>query len=97
MRAYKFKELLKRERQQYQPYMFHGNDSDSDDNYHGKNIKIRRNHEFVDAFEQLKKRNLRKSFRITFINQLGFEEKGIDAGGLKKEFLNRVLKYLYCY
>jgi|LakMenEpi03Aug12_release.lakeMendotaPanAssembly.Ray.scaffolds.fasta_scaffold2839836_1 hypothetical protein len=57
-----------------------------------RNVKIRRNYEFVDAFDQLKKKDLRSGFRITFINQLGFEEKGFDAGGLTKEFLNRVLK-----
>ena len=67
-------------------------DSDDEGNHFNGKVKIRRNYEFIDAFKQLKKRNLRKNFRIVFINQLGFEEQGIDAGGLKKQFLNRVLK-----
>jgi hypothetical protein len=47
-------------------------------------VKIRRNYEFVDAFDQLRKRDLRSGFRVIFINQLGFEESGFDAGGLTK-------------
>lgn len=72
MRADKFKEIMRAERQKYQYYGIGMNDSDSDDDYYGRNVKIRRNHELEDAFEQLRKRNLRKGFKITFINQLGF-------------------------
>jgi hypothetical protein len=37
---------------------------------------------------------MRGNMKITFINKFGMEEIGIDAGGLTKEFLTRVFKYI---
>lgn len=54
---------------------------------------LRRGYEFDDAFNQLKNKDLRRRFKIVFVNIFGEEEIGVDAGGLTKEFLDRVLKY----
>jgi ubiquitin-protein ligase E3 C len=55
-------------------------------------VEIRRGQEFQSAYQQIGNKNLRKPFKIVFVNQFGMKELGVDAGGLKKEFLNRVLK-----
>ena len=55
-------------------------------------VEVRRGEEFQSAFGQIRNHNLRKPFKIVFVNQFGMKELGVDAGGLKKEFLNRVLK-----
>jgi hypothetical protein len=36
-------------------------------------------------------KNVKKLFHVKFFNELGFEEAGIDGGGLMKEFLVRVI------
>jgi len=33
-------------------------------------------------------------FKISFIDVHGMEESGIDGGGLQKEFITTILKYL---
>ena len=83
---------MRNERHTFRQHGFRLHNNDSDEEDWNSHVKIRRNYEFIDAFDQLKNRDLRKSFRITFINHIGFEVRGIDAGGLTKEFLNRVLK-----
>lgn len=56
---------------------------------------MRRKHEFEDTFESLYKKSLKSRFKVIFINEYGMLESGIDAGGLTKELLTRVFKYLY--
>lgn len=51
----------------------------------------------MDAFEACMTRDLRKKYKIVFFNQQGFEEEGVDGGGIIKEFINRVLKYILIY
>lgn len=36
--------------------------------------------------------DLRKKFRVSFVNAQGLDELGIDGGGLFREFLSEVLK-----
>jgi ubiquitin-protein ligase E3 C len=55
-------------------------------------IEVRRGHEFLDAFERCYELDFRKKYKIVFFNEQGFEEEGIDGGGIIKEFINRVLK-----
>lgn len=47
-------------------------------------VRIRRNHEFEDAFNYLYNKNMKRNFAVVFVNQFGMEERGIDAGGLIK-------------
>lgn len=81
-RARKFAEMIN---------LSHYNYYDNEGDYGGQ-VRIRRGHEFEDAFHALHKKNLRKGFRVVFINEFGEQERGIDAGGLTKELINRVLK-----
>jgi ubiquitin-protein ligase E3 C len=54
--------------------------------------KIRRDHEFDDAFEQFYPlgQGLKEPIQITFVDQFDEPEAGIDGGGVTKEFLTSV-------
>ncbi|KAH7135807.1 E3 ubiquitin-protein ligase NEDD4 [Dendryphion nanum] len=54
--------------------------------------KIRREHEFDDAFEQFYPlgQGLKEPISITFVDQFDAPEAGIDGGGVTKEFLTSV-------
>ncbi|KAJ4371207.1 ubiquitin-protein ligase (E3) [Neocucurbitaria cava] len=54
--------------------------------------KIRRENEFEDAFEQFYPlgQGLKEPIQITFMDQFGAPEAGIDGGGVTKEFLTSV-------
>jgi len=54
--------------------------------------KIRRGHEFEDAYEAFYDLGpaLKEPISITFVNQFDQEEAGIDGGGVTKEFLTSV-------
>ncbi|KAF2089321.1 hypothetical protein K490DRAFT_36855 [Saccharata proteae CBS 121410] len=54
--------------------------------------KVRRKHEFEDAFMQFFKlgEGLKEPIQITFVDQFGGIEAGIDGGGVTKEFLTSV-------
>lgn len=54
--------------------------------------KIRRGHEFEDAYEQFYelKDGLKEPIQITFVDQFDTVEAGIDGGGVTKEFLTSV-------
>ncbi|KAH7383387.1 E3 ubiquitin-protein ligase NEDD4 [Pyrenochaeta sp. MPI-SDFR-AT-0127] len=54
--------------------------------------KIRREYEFEDAFEQFFSlgQGLKEPIQITFMDQFGAPEAGIDGGGVTKEFLTSV-------
>ncbi|CAN4115282.1 unnamed protein product [Withania somnifera] len=53
-------------------------------------FRIRRDHILEDAFNQLNalsEEDLRGPIRVTFVNELGVEEAGIDGGGIFKDFM----------
>jgi ubiquitin-protein ligase E3 C len=54
--------------------------------------RIRRENEFEDAFEQFYPlgQGLKEPIQITFMDQFGAPEAGIDGGGVTKEFLTSV-------
>ncbi|KAF2204578.1 hypothetical protein GQ43DRAFT_453699 [Delitschia confertaspora ATCC 74209] len=54
--------------------------------------KIRREHEFEDAFNQFYPlgQGLKEPIQITFVDQFDTAEAGIDGGGVTKEFLTSV-------
>ncbi|EOA91816.1 ubiquitin-protein ligase (E3) [Exserohilum turcicum] len=54
--------------------------------------RIRRENEFDDAFEQFYDlgQGLKEPIQITFLDQFGAQEAGIDGGGVTKEFLTSV-------
>ncbi|CAD8048226.1 unnamed protein product [Paramecium sonneborni] len=54
-------------------------------------VIIRRGEEFQDAFEQLENKQMKNIFKVKFVNQMGIPEDGIDAGGVTKEFITRVI------
>lgn len=59
-----------------------------------KLFKIRRDNLFNDSMEQLNKEgsNLRSRIQIKFVNEHGFEEAGVDGGGVFKEFLEDLVR-----
>ncbi|KAI9664685.1 MAG: hypothetical protein M1821_006132 [Bathelium mastoideum] len=54
--------------------------------------KIRRKHEFEDAYDQFYElgNGLKEPIQITFVDQFDTVEAGIDGGGVTKEFLTSV-------
>ncbi|KXS22341.1 HECT-domain-containing protein [Gonapodya prolifera JEL478] len=58
---------------------------------------VRRGREFEDGFSGLNAlgSKLKKRISITFVNELGMEEAGIDGGGVFKEFLTRLSKQAF--
>lgn len=58
-------------------------------------LKIHRDQITQDAFAQLNKLNgdaLRGTIRVTFVNELGVEEAGVDGGGMFKDFMEGITK-----
>ncbi|KAF8401270.1 hypothetical protein HHK36_012203 [Tetracentron sinense] len=56
-------------------------------------FRIRRDHIFEDAFNQLSvlsEEDLRGLIRVTFVNEFGVEEAGIDGGGIFKDFMENI-------
>nr|CAD1829721.1 unnamed protein product [Ananas comosus var. bracteatus] len=58
-------------------------------------FKIRRNRIVEDAFNSLSglsEEDLRASIRVSFVNELGVEEVGIDGGGIFKDFMENIIQ-----
>ncbi|KAI5650965.1 hypothetical protein M9H77_36970 [Catharanthus roseus] len=58
-------------------------------------FRVRRDHILEDAFGQmnaLTEEDLRGQIRITFVNEFGAEEAGIDGGGIFKDFMELVTR-----
>nr|GLL43891.1 E3 ubiquitin-protein ligase UPL6 [Ipomoea trifida] len=58
-------------------------------------LRIRRDHILEDAFNQLNalsEEDLRGLIRVTFINEFGVEEAGIDGGGIFKDFMENITR-----
>ncbi|CAK9328904.1 unnamed protein product [Citrullus colocynthis] len=58
-------------------------------------FRIRRNHILEDAFSQmsaLSEDDLRGSIRVSFVNEFGVEEAGIDGGGIFKDFMENITR-----
>ncbi|WOL16420.1 E3 ubiquitin-protein ligase [Canna indica] len=58
-------------------------------------VKIRRNRILEDAFNQLStlsEDDLRGPIRISFVNEFGVEEAGIDGGGIFKDFMENIIQ-----
>ncbi|XP_039127300.1 E3 ubiquitin-protein ligase UPL6-like [Dioscorea cayenensis subsp. rotundata] len=56
-------------------------------------FKIRRDRILEDAFSQLSalsEEDLRGLIRVSFVNELGVEEAGIDGGGIFKDFMENI-------
>jgi ubiquitin-protein ligase E3 C len=67
-------------------------DANGSNNLARHTATIRRKHEFEDAYEQFYglKDGLKEPIQITFMDQFGSPEAGIDGGGVTKEFLTSV-------
>ena len=67
--------------------------------HHGgsHDVRIRRNHAVSDAMDGLPHdgRSLKHRVQITFVDEHGNEEDGIDGGGLFKEFIDVVSKQAF--
>jgi hypothetical protein len=61
---------------------------------HGVKIKVRRGSLYEDAYNTLNplKGNLKGRIQISFVDEHGIEEAGIDGGGLFKEFMVQLSK-----
>eukprot|EP00262_Sarcandra_glabra_P021052 TRINITY_DN8660_c0_g1_i1.p1 TRINITY_DN8660_c0_g1~~TRINITY_DN8660_c0_g1_i1.p1 ORF type:complete len:1037 (+),score=192.54 TRINITY_DN8660_c0_g1_i1:201-3311(+) len=58
-------------------------------------FRIRRDRIFDDAFNQLSvlsEEDLRGMIRVTFVNEFGVEEVGIDGGGIFKDFMENITR-----
>ncbi|KAK7303645.1 hypothetical protein RJT34_14556 [Clitoria ternatea] len=58
-------------------------------------FKIRRDHILEDAYDlmsQLSEDDLRGLIRVTFVNEFGVEEAGIDGGGIFKDFMENITR-----
>ncbi|KAL6343864.1 hypothetical protein AAG906_027635 [Vitis piasezkii] len=58
-------------------------------------FRIRRDHILEDAFNQLSvlsEDDLRGLIRISFVNEFGVEEAGIDGGGIFKDFMENITR-----
>ncbi|TDL28807.1 HECT-domain-containing protein [Rickenella mellea] len=56
---------------------------------------VRRGHIATDGFDKLGNANLKGRVEITFIDQFGQEEAGIDGGGVFKEFFTSLCKEVF--
>lgn len=70
----------------------HDGNLDGHDRLSQHHATIRRNRVFEDAYEQFwgLGEGLKEPIQITFVDQFGTEEAGIDGGGVTKEFLTGV-------
>lgn len=57
-----------------------------------KNIIIKRGDELNEAFSKFHSKNMKALYKITFVDEHGFMEEGIDGGGIIKEFVNSVVR-----
>ncbi|KAL2634369.1 hypothetical protein R1flu_005848 [Riccia fluitans] len=58
-------------------------------------VRIRRDRIIEDAFAQLNPLTedvLKGTIRVTFVNELGVEEAGVDGGGIFKDFMENITK-----
>ncbi|KAM0043757.1 putative ubiquitin-protein ligase E3B/C [Helianthus debilis subsp. tardiflorus] len=63
--------------------------------FNRSSFKIRRDHILEDAFSQLStlaEEDLRGVIRVTFVNEFGVEEAGIDGGGIFKDFMENITR-----
>ncbi|EMD40028.1 hypothetical protein CERSUDRAFT_46274 [Gelatoporia subvermispora B] len=58
-------------------------------------VTVRRGSIAQDGFDKLSEVNLKEPIYITFIDQFGNEEAGIDGGGVFKEFLTSLCKEVF--
>ncbi|KAI0739767.1 hypothetical protein C8Q80DRAFT_1050753, partial [Daedaleopsis nitida] len=58
-------------------------------------VTIQREHVAQDGFDRLAEGDLKAPTAITFIDQFGNEEAGIDCGGVFKEFLTSLCKEVF--
>ncbi|TFK70099.1 HECT-domain-containing protein [Pluteus cervinus] len=62
---------------------------------HRNNIQVRRGHVAQDGFDKLGNSNLKGPIEISFIDQFGQAEAGIDGGGVFKEFFTSLCKEVF--
>lgn len=65
--------------------------------YESYSMMIRRDAIFEDGFQafQTNKLNLKGKMRIFYVDEFGMQEKGVDGGGIFKEFLNDICKIVF--
>lgn len=86
-RLNKLRQFIKEDKKKHDRSLFLQEEVDED-----LIIRVRRGHEFLDAFAFCMHHDLRKKYKIVFYNEQGLKEEGIDGGGILKEFINRTLK-----
>ncbi|KAJ2931954.1 hypothetical protein H1R20_g5141, partial [Candolleomyces eurysporus] len=71
-------------------------DRHSSFNYYNRaRVQVRRGRVAQDGFDRLSEVNLKAPIEITFIDQWGQEEAGIDGGGVFKEFFTDLCKEVF--
>ncbi|KAL4475212.1 hypothetical protein ABPG72_018869 [Tetrahymena utriculariae] len=79
------------------PFQFYQMQDENDENgepniINSKNIFIQRGKELDDAFSKFHNKNMKALYKISFVDEHGFIEEGIDGGGIIKEFINSVVR-----
>ncbi|KAI0260666.1 HECT-domain-containing protein [Gloeopeniophorella convolvens] len=73
-----------------------GADVRSIEEFHARTrATVRRGHVAEDGFDKLGDADLKRNIQITFIDQFGEKELGIDGGGVFKEFLTDLSKEVF--
>lgn len=59
-----------------------------------EDVEVRRDHLYEDSFKVLNplKSRLRKKLKVTFVNQHGTAEAGVDGGGVFREYINDLIR-----
>ena len=87
--------LMQDEEATFRHMMMNMDNPDADGEFGGRvRVTIHRDALYNDSMEALNplKKKLRKKIQVTFVNQHGATEAGIDGGGVFKEFLDDLIK-----
>ncbi|KAL7454340.1 hypothetical protein ACHAWC_005973, partial [Mediolabrus comicus] len=87
--------LMQDEEDTFRHMMMNMDNPDADGEFGGRvRVTIHRDALYNDSMEALNplKKKLRKKIQVTFVNQHGATEAGIDGGGVFKEFLDDLIK-----
>ena len=62
---------------------------------HCQQVRIRRDHLYLDSIKALNVQNLAQRIQVTFVSEHGTEEAGIDGGGVFKEYMDAITKVAF--
>lgn len=65
--------------------------------YNSEEIEIRREYLLEDSFQKIFAlgSNIKKKFRVQFVDENYITEEGVDGGGLFKEFITKITEKIF--